>query len=136
MTPARLPFSSSREDIAEGVVLFVLAGAPNDEEFAAFLGDVARFLRSVQRRGELVSLVLDPSGLTRFDASMRKAYGEWRAANMVLIRHSCARAAYVTQSALGRGILTAVFWIAPPAIPVETFSDRDTAIAWVNARRG
>jgi hypothetical protein len=85
----------------------------------------------MDRRGQKVQLIVDPSGLTRFDAQLRGIYGEWRKANMALIGRSCARAAYIADGAIWRGVMTAIFWFAKPIIPVKIFADRSLAESWL-----
>jgi hypothetical protein len=110
-----------------------MAGAPSPSEFDGFLDDMGAWLSALCDGGEKVALIVDPSHLTRFDAHMRRAYGHWREAHRALIQASCSRAAYVTQDAMWRGIMTAVFWFAKPAIPVELCASRQVAVEWLKA---
>jgi hypothetical protein len=46
----------------------------------------------------------------------------------------CVANALVFESAVLRGVLTALFWIRRPAYPCEVFRTLDDAIGWANAR--
>lgn len=131
MASERSQFEGSFRDYAPGIHLVTLVGSPSEAEFSAFLQRTAVWLSTFQRQGIRARLIVDPSGLTRFDASLRGIYGEWRKDNMALIGASCARAAYVADGAIWRGVMTAIFWFAKPIIPVKTFPDQASAEAWV-----
>lgn len=124
-------FTGGRAEIFPGVFLITIAGAPTAEEFDGFLHDMADWLSAMRAGGEKISLIVDPSQLTRFDAHMRRSYGLWRGDHRALILASCSRAAYVTRDAMWRGIITAVFWFAKPVIPVELCASRQVALEWL-----
>jgi hypothetical protein len=42
--------------------------------------------------------------------------------------------AMVLTSSLMRGVLTALKWLSPPPIPVETFGTREAAETWARAQ--
>lgn len=127
----KVKFESSYSDYAPGIHLVTVEGSPSEAEFSAFLDCTAQWLSSFHRRGAPARLIVDPSGLTRFDASLRSIYGEWRKENMELIGASCVRAAYIADGAIWRGVMTAIFWFAKPIIPVKTFPTRAAAESWV-----
>lgn len=126
-------FTGGRAEIAPGIFLITVAGSPSADEFGRFLDEMAIWLDAMEACGERVALIVDPGQLTRFDAHMRRSYGQWRAAHRPLIEASCTRAAYVTRDAVWRGIMTAVFWFAKPAIPVELCESRQVALEWLKA---
>jgi len=128
------PFHGIHTEINSGIWLVTLEGAPEDSEFSEFLEKTADWLDGFRKEGRRIALVVDPSLLTRFDAPMRTAYGEWRKVNMALIRETCTRAAYIAEDAVWRGVLTAIFWVAKPAIPVQTFSDTQKAKLWISKK--
>lgn len=131
MPPHSEPFTSGRTEIAPGIYLVTMMGAPSPERWDLFLQELTRWLTSIRLSGRKVALVVDPSGLTRFDAPLRQAYGRWRADQRALIVASVTRAGYIAADAMWRGILTAVFWVAKPAIPVELFPSRQAALEWL-----
>ncbi len=115
------------------VFLVTISGSPSPDEFDGFLDDITQWLSAIRTTGERISLIVDPSQLTRFDAHMRRSYGQWRGEQRALIRETCSKAAYVTHDAMWRGIMTAVFWFAKPAIPVELCASRELALDWLRA---
>lgn len=129
--PLADPFTGGRAEIYPGIFLVTIAGSPSPEEFDGFLDDMAVWLHAMSAHGEKIALIVDPSQLTRFDAHMRRSYGLWREKNRGLIQASCSRAAYVTRDPMWRGIITAVFWFAKPAIPVELCANRQGALDWL-----
>ncbi len=127
-------FRLEREALTARITLITLDGAPSEASFKAELAVIRQWLVSSQKKGERVILLIDPSGMTKLDASVRKVYGQWRAENIQLIGQSVERAAYVANSALWRGILTAVFWFARPVIPVKLVPNRTTGLKWIESK--
>ncbi len=48
-------------------------------------------------------------------------------------RRFCRRCAFVAPSALARGLIASVYWMAPPAYPFKVFSSREPAMTWLRA---
>jgi hypothetical protein len=61
-------------------------------------------------------------------ASQRHYTGEWMKRNLSLGRVSTVGGATVTPSSILRGILTAVYWIQPPARPMYATATRHEAM--------
>lgn len=134
MTKSGEPFRGIHTEINAGVWLVTLEGCPTEEEFESFLKKTVDWLAEFQKSGTKIALIVDPARLTRFDAPMRTAYGEWRKKNMVLIQATCTRAAYIAHDAMWRGVLTAIFWVAKPVIPVQTFANEDKSREWIHSK--
>ena len=70
-----------------------------------------------------------PDGVPRISPLHRQELSEWvqkgGGAHM-----TCRGTAFVTESSLARGLITAVSWVAPTAYPQKTFADRRTALEW------
>ncbi len=124
-------FHLEREAINARVTLVTLGGAASEAEFEARLEEIRLWLLDYEARGELAVLLIDPSAMTRLDASVRRVYGEWRAENIELIGKTVERAAYIANSSVWRGILTAVFWFARPIIPVKLVANRAAGLSWI-----
>jgi hypothetical protein len=60
-------------------------------------------------------------------ASQRKYAGEWLQRNESLVRLASVGGAWVTPSAIMRGIVTAITWIHRPPNPTEFFATRPQA---------
>ena len=125
-------FKAKRKPLTARITLVTLSGAPSHAAFEAHLADMKSWLLGYQQRGERAILLIDPSAMTKLDASVRRVYGQWRAENIELIGQTVERAAYVANSALWRGILTAVFWFARPVVPVKLVPNQATGLEWID----
>jgi hypothetical protein len=118
----------------DGVTLITLSGNPTLEEWRGALDDGAAWLTDLEQRGLRTTVVIDPSELQVPSAQARRMFGEWRAEHMPLITNVCSCAAYVAPSAVMRGVLVAIFWVARPVIPVEIVQSREAAVSWARER--
>ncbi len=75
-----------------------------------------------------------PGGLP--DAAARGAAGEWLRANQRVLREHCAGLDFALPAPLSRGALTAVFWLAQPAVPWAMHGTLAAAVAAGLARTG
>lgn len=112
------------------VTLFALRRIPTVEAWDAFLREATLWLLDLEKRGVTTAVVIDASELVSVDARARRAIGEWRATHLPLIANVCTCAGYVADRVWMRGVLIALFWMAPPSIPVQVFADRQKALAW------
>jgi len=76
-------------------------------------------------------VLIDSTGMPRVRVQTRRMFAEWRACHLALIANSVASAAYVADGPLLRSVLMAVFWFAPPVVPVEIVSSRREALVWL-----
>jgi hypothetical protein len=100
---------------------------PTDEELAAFIrareewADKARYP---------VAWVVELSNLTKTTATQRKMFAE----HLKRFEHHDVRwnggSALVVPSGWLRGLVTAVFWLAPPKFPHQAFAKRSDALEW------
>lgn len=127
-------FHFSCRQLTPRIVLWEFHEHPSLDEWSAALARATEWLLDLERRGRRVLVVVDPSGMGNVDASIRSFAGEWRAQHLPLIANTCECAAYVADTPLVRGVLTAVFWFARPVIPVQIVASREEALAWVEAR--
>jgi hypothetical protein len=67
--------------------------------------------------GQKVTVLYDMPALMNVSARQRKLAGEMLAARREKLRGTTAGFALATPSAVGRGILSAIFWLAPPPYP-------------------
>jgi hypothetical protein len=63
-------------------------------------------------------------------ASQRSYAGEWLKRNEALVKVASVGAAWVTPSAILRGVVTAITWIFKPPNPTEFFATRPQAYAY------
>jgi hypothetical protein len=118
----------------DGVSLIVLSGNPTLEELQGALDEATAWLTDLEQRGLHTSIVIDPSEMQVPSAQARRMFGEWRAEHMPLITNVCICATYVAASAVMRGVLVAIFWVARPVIPVEIVQSRDEGLRWARER--
>ncbi len=64
------------------------------------------------------------------DAKKRRMFADYESAVEALHRKHCAGVAVVMKNQLQRGLVTAVYWMTPPAYRWATFVDRGDAITW------
>ena len=113
------------------ISIWELNGRPDYDGWQHMLADASRFLMELERRGKTMGVIIDASGLQVIDAGMRRDAGQWRAENMALIANVVPCASYVARSAWLRGAITAIFWFAPPVVPVGVRATRDEALDWI-----
>lgn len=114
------------------VVLWRLCGAPRRGEWLATMEAATLWLSDLESRGQRTGVVIDTSELLSTDAETLRIAGLWRAQQMALIANTCICACYVAPSALLRGAISAVFWLAGPVIPVTVKPSRDESLTWVD----
>jgi hypothetical protein len=126
-------FRYERKQLGDDLVLWEAHGDPTPEEWAACLNAVLEWLTEAERRGQRLRVLIDSSGMPTVRVQTRRVFGDWRARHLALIANSIARAAYVADRPILRSVLTAVFWLAPPVVPVEIVSSRQEALLWLGA---
>jgi len=130
---AHMVFRYERKQLEDDLVIWEAHGVPTHAEWSSCLDAVLEWLTEAERRGQRLRVLIDSSGMPTVRVQTRRVFGEWRAQHLALIANSVARAAYVADGPLLRSVLTAVFWIAPPVVPVEIVSSRREALVWLGA---
>ena len=85
-------------------------------------------------RRDKFGFVFDTRGSGVPDAKVRKALAESRRAHHDNFKRYVTAGATVVDSAVMKGVLTAIEWIAPPPFESANFTDFEAAVAWVKAR--
>ena len=94
----------------------------------------AQLLQGEGRRALVYDAGLRPDGQP--DAQARRLGGEWfKRRRADFVRH-CLGFDFAFPSALSRGALTAVFWIARPSVPYDLHGTCEAAIAHAIQRAG
>jgi hypothetical protein len=106
------------------LVFIKFTGEPTLDEFRAYLGRLSQLLKRPGHR----ALVLEAS--YRANAFQRKLQAEWIKDNLETVKQKTAGMAFVIQSSLVRGALTAIFWIQPLPVPYVIVATREQAEAW------
>lgn len=129
-------FRYERKQLAEDLVLWEAHGDPTPEEWSSCLDAVLDWLTEAERRGQRLRVLVDSTGMPTVRVQTRRAFAEWRVRHLALIANAVAAAAYVADGPLMRGVLTTVFWFAPPVVPVEIVSTKREALLWLGAEPG
>jgi len=132
----KMNFRYERKQLAEDLVLWEAHGDPTPAEWSSCLDAVLEWLTEAERRGQRLRVLIDSTGMPTVRVQTRRAFAEWRARHLALIANAVARAAYVADGPLLRSVLTAVFWFAPPVVPVEIASTKREALIWLGAEPG
>ncbi len=84
--------------------------------------------RSVES-GDKAFLVIDARAGMRPPPEVRKLQADWMAEHEEMMAKSMLGIAFVIDNKLVRGALTAIFWVAKPAVPYRVFASLHEAIA-------
>ncbi len=109
-------------------------GAPSDSELTETLERVRATLREDVRRGERTVIVIDMLHAAPLPAAQRRAATAWMKTNMELFESASYGAVFAIDSALVRGVLTAMLWFQPIKIANEVVGDLDAAVRWAIKR--
>lgn len=99
-------------------------------EDAALMTALDVSARMIDERGGRYSLVLDNRLARHMSATQRKVIADDMAKHAERTKRLCLGTAFVFDSALMRGILTAVFWLRQPEVETRVFGDFDEAMSW------
>lgn len=113
------------------VVITQIAEQLTDGERLASMAEADRVLDA--RPTEAFSLVLDNRKAGPVPATQRKLIADYMARTVERDRARCRSAAFVVNSAVMQGVLTAIMWIRKPTAPTEVFRDLGEAINWCAA---
>ena len=83
-----------------------------------------------------MALVLDASQVGPVSATVRRIAGQRLAEQKAQRRMYLAGEATVIRNVLIRGVLTAIYWLAPPGYPNKVFSDVSDAETWALEQLG
>ena len=102
--------------------------AETADYLAAFINDV------VNRRAPFVSIVDARRMTSAPSAKVRRMIADWEQANGDRGSRYNRGVAFVTESALIRGAMTALHWISPPKVPTTYHATMELAKAWARER--
>jgi len=125
--------SSWSVDPARWPVLIVtrLSAEISDE---ALLASMLATERVIDGKASAFSLILDNRLARGMTAKQRKMIAEHGAKRAEYSRRMCRGTAFVFDSPVMRGILTAIFWLRPADVPTQVFGDLEAALQWVQAQ--
>jgi butyrate kinase len=102
-------------------------GAYSDDELHQFLLRVAAMLQLPGRKAAIIDLTKATPGT----AKQRQMQGDWIKAHEEVVAREFVAAVIISDSAVIRGTVTAVFWIRPLPLPTEIVSTLEDAERWL-----
>jgi hypothetical protein len=120
-----MPLVIDRTDLP--VLRLCYIGDYSDAELATFLGELDGVLKLPGRKLCVFDLIRAATGTAR----QRQLQGAWIAKNEEALAREFAAAAIVTESAIIRGTVTAIFWIKPLPFPTKVVPTLSDADAWL-----
>lgn len=118
------------EAAAFPLVIVRWQGINSDAEVAAYLSAMTEVVRRPQRK----VIIYDALQAAIPTSTHRRMQGEWLKQNQSVIERLGAGTAFVLESAIMRGALTAVFWISPVPNGHVVTASVEEALAWARAR--
>ena len=108
------------------IVRVRLPPVATDDEVQRYLDE----LGELRARREPYALVMIADESRGFNAKQRQMQADYIASGMDLSRKYLKAFAFVAESAMQRGMLTAVFWLRPPEWPHRVFRTVEEASVW------
>ncbi len=118
------------------LVTISFEGTVNDKDFENYLIALTRLTMRSLRDKRRVAFVMDTRRSMVTPPSQRRMMGEWMKVNDEATRATCAGFAFVMDSAIQRGLLTAVLWIHPLPAPHHICSLPGEAASWCREQLG
>jgi hypothetical protein len=126
----RIPPRQWVDDSAWPLLRVMLPPTQSDADVLEYL----ELLRSYRSRRQPYAILLDTSRSLGFSATQRKLQGEYIREGRAVTKITLRAIAFVADSALRRGALTAIFWIATPPAPHQIFARAADAEVWLRTR--
>jgi hypothetical protein len=111
------------------VVVVHLPAAVSDEEVQLYL----EALRVLRERREPYALIVDANRSRGFSARQRQMQADYIQSGIEMSRRYLKAFAFVAESPMQRGMLTAIFWIRRPEWPHGVFRTLMDADAWARS---
>ena len=99
-----------------------------DDEWERYLTQ----MRSYPSRRERYVTLTDARGAGTPTAAQRRRAAEVMAEDQALSKRFNVANALVYDSALLRGMITAITWITPPPVPMQSFATPEPALRWLD----
>lgn len=119
------------DDSAFPLVVVVMPATWTDAEWEAYL---TRMRSYPERRTRYVTLT-DARGAGTPTAAQRKRAAEVMAEDQAISKRFNVANALVYESAILRGMITAITWITPPPVPMQSFATPRLALSWLDEQR-
>ena len=116
------------------LVTVKVVGGSTPADTASYLQHMESLIARARSTGERAVHVIDAREALLSSASDRRMMGEWMKEHDLDNRETCGGFAFVFDSAIVRGALTAVLWIHPLPAPHFITSDVGEALSWARQR--
>lgn len=80
------------------------------------------------------AMVLDNRKAGPMPATQRKLMADYMEKHAMRARSRCVCTAFVSDSVVMRGVLTAIMWLRKPEVETQVFGDLDDAITWARGK--
>jgi hypothetical protein len=100
-----------------------------EDEFRADMDFIGRLYR--ERPGPY-AMVIDTRRGTQPPAHIRRVMSEYREKYALHVRRYCRGHAFVIDSGLMRGVMTAMYWLRKPDAEVRVCRELDEALGWAS----
>lgn len=118
-------------DISRNLVIATFFGAPDDAAYEHYLGLLADNLRNVLRQSTKTTMILDTTHAPiPASAKCRQMQASWLRTHHEELRLGCVGTAFVFQSTLVRGAVTAVLWLQSLPYDYTLVATRAEAETW------
>jgi glyoxylase-like metal-dependent hydrolase (beta-lactamase superfamily II) len=114
------------DDTLWPIVRVKLPPEQTDDEMRLYLDE----LRALRERRQPYALIIDANDSRGFTASQRKLQAEYIESGVELTRRYLKAFAFVAESAIQRGMMTAIFWLRRPEWPHAFFATVEEAKEW------
>ena len=102
----------------------------DEDEFEELLDRVAATQARALGEGRQIALIYDASKGYSASARIRKRQAQWIEEHKDATRVACAGIAFVIDSVVVRGVLTAILWMSELNAPHKVFATSEAANAW------
>lgn len=112
-------------------LLFVtFHGLPSEDEFERYL---VRIDEIRIQRGGVTATIMDATRSRGATPKQRRRQAEWLKSNFAVLERTSAGTAFVIDSAIVRGVLTAILWVQPMPGPYTIVATVGEAERWAIA---
>ena len=120
--------------------MLALGYKPVGKDFPVFLhpqtGEEYALARTERKSGRgYRGFVVQADATVSSTAKQRRMFAEAEQRMQEYDRVLCAGTAFVLTSTVMRGVVTAIYWMAPPVYPYAFFPSRDAATVWARMKR-
>lgn len=109
-------------------------GHPSDEELAESLQRITRLIEDEKRAQRKIVMIVDMRKAGALSASQRRVASSWMKENLRAWKQVAIGSAFIIDSPIVRGVLTALLWLQPLDMPHDVVSNLDAAMRWVIER--